>query len=94
MYMPKQPAPHSYPCEHNHYYVQDNPQPLFQTLIFQALQISGPFFSLGEKMGGLTHEKIKESKDKKAWIYDITTRDCRMVLACRGEGVMMFNIKY
>ena len=50
--------------------------------------------SLGEKIGELTHKKIKEFIEKKGWIHDITIRDGKMVLACRDEGVMMFNIKY
>ena len=47
----------------------------------------------GKKIGELTHEKIKESVDNKAWILDIAVRNGNMVLACRQTGVMLFKIK-
>jgi len=47
----------------------------------------------GKKIGELTHEKIKESVDNKAWIHDIAVRNGKMVLACGDTGVMLFKIK-
>ena len=49
-------------------------------------------FFIGKKIGELTHEKIKQSIDNKNWIHDIAVREGKMVLACRAEGVMLFNI--
>ena len=47
---------------------------------------------VGEKIGELTHEKIKESIDNENLIHDITVRGGKMVLACREAGVMLFNM--
>ena len=47
----------------------------------------------GEKMKELNHTMLKESVDKKGcWIQDISVSDGRMVVACRDEGVMYFNL--
>ena len=45
-------------------------------------------------IGELPHEKIKQSIHKEGFIHDISIRDGKMVLACRKEGVILFNIKY
>ena len=50
------------------------------------------FYFIGEKVGELTHEKIKQSVENKNWIHDITIKGGKMVLACREAGVMLFNI--
>ena len=48
---------------------------------------------VGEKVGELTHEKIKQSIDNEYFIHDITIKGGKMVLACREAGVMLFNMK-
>ena len=46
----------------------------------------------GEKIGELTHEKIMQCYDKGAHVGDITVKDGKMLLACRQEGLMLFNL--
>ena len=47
---------------------------------------------VGEKVGELTHENIKQSIDNENWIHDIAMQGGKMVLACRETGVMLFNM--
>ena len=56
----------------------------FQNLILLLLS--------GEKTGELTHEKISQYYDKKAWVDDIAVKNGKMLLACRKEGIMLFNL--
>ena len=47
---------------------------------------------VGEKLGELTHENIKQSIDDENWIHDIAVRRGKMIVACREAGVMLFNM--
>ena len=46
----------------------------------------------GEKITELTHGKLKKSIEKEGCIDDITVREGKMAVACRGVGVMLFDI--
>ena len=46
----------------------------------------------GEKIGELTHEKIRQCYDKKACVDDIAVKNGKMLLACRKEGIMLFKL--
>ena len=60
--------------------------------ILVQLRHSQMFCDTGKKMRKLTHWRIKENIEKQSWIHDISVQDGKMALACRQEGVMLFNI--
>ena len=57
-----------------------------------TLYINLLLFSAGEKIKELHHPLLKETADMGGWIHDISVSDGRMVVACRDEGVMYFNL--
>ena len=46
----------------------------------------------GEKITELTHGKLKKSIEKEGYIHDITVKEGKMAVACRGVDVMLFDI--
>ena len=45
-----------------------------------------------KKITELTHGKLKKSIEKEGYIHDITVKEGKMAVACRGVGVMLFDI--
>ena len=61
------------------------------------IQKTNPVFFIwsvvGEKIGELTHEKLKQAYEDDYELIDLSVRGGKMLLACSGAGVMLFNMR-
>ena len=51
----------------------------------------------GEKIGELTHEEIENclllcEEYKEDWVFDIALKNGKVLLACGGGGILLFNL--
>ena len=45
-----------------------------------------------KKIRELTHGKLKKSREEEGYIHNITVREGKVAVDCRGIGVMLFDI--